>query len=63
MSDGQPLSRARSEKVTFVQQSQITSIAELTVFYSMIVSVNQLRHNPTIKTEANYGYEDLSMGS
>ena len=51
------------EKVTFVQQSQITSIAELTVFYSMIVSVNQLRHNPTIKTEAaNYGYEDLSYG-
>ena len=51
------------EKVTFVQQSQITSIAELTVFYSMIVTVNQLRHNPTIKTEAkNYGYADLTYG-
>lgn len=51
------------EKVTFVQQSQVPSIAELTIFYSMIVSVNQLRHNPTIKTEAaNYGYEDLSYG-
>lgn len=50
-------------KVTFVQQSQVPSIAELTVFYSMIVSVNQLRHNPTIKTEAqNYGYSDLSYG-
>ncbi|ADY13142.1 tryptophan--tRNA ligase [Sphaerochaeta globosa] len=50
-------------KVTFVQQSQITSIAELTVFYSMIVTVNQLRHNPTIKTEAkNYGYADLTYG-
>jgi tryptophanyl-tRNA synthetase len=51
------------EKVTLVQQSQITSIAELTVFYSMIVTVNQLRHNPTIKTEAkNYGYADLTYG-
>jgi len=50
-------------KVTILQQSQITSIAELTVFYSMIVSVNQLRHNPTIKTEAkNYGYADLTYG-
>ena len=45
------------EKVTFIQQSMIPSIAELTIFYSMIVTVNQLRHNPTIKTEAkNYGY-------
>ncbi len=51
------------EKATLVQQSQITSIAELTVFYSMIVTVNQLRHNPTIKTEAkNYGYADLTYG-
>ncbi len=51
------------EKVTLVQQSQITSIAELTLFYSMIVTVNQLRHNPTIKTEAkNYGYADLTYG-
>ena len=50
-------------KVTLVQQSQITSIAELTVFYSMLVTVNQLRHNPTIKTEAkNYGYADLTYG-
>jgi tryptophanyl-tRNA synthetase len=35
----------------------------LTVFYSMLVSVNSLRHNPTIKTEATqYGYKDLSYG-
>ena len=39
-------------EVIFVQQSQITAIAELTVLYSMLVSVNSLRHNPTIKTEA-----------
>lgn len=51
------------EKVTFVQQSQVTAIAELTVFYSMLVSVNSLRHNPTIKTEAKqYGYDDLTYG-
>lgn len=51
------------EKVCFVQQSQIPSIAELTVFYSMLVSVNALRHNPTIKTEAKqYGYDELTYG-
>jgi len=51
------------EKVTFVQQSQVPAIAELTVFYSMLVSVNSLRHNPTIKTEAKqYGYDDLTYG-
>lgn len=50
-------------KVTFIQQSQITSIAELTVLYSMFVSVNALRHNPTIKVEAaQYGYNDLTYG-
>ena len=50
-------------KITLVQQSQISSIAELTIFYSMLVTVNQLRHNPTIKTEAkNYGYADLTYG-
>lgn len=51
------------EKVTLVQQSAVPAIAELTVFYSMLVSVNVLRHNPTIKTEAKqYGYDDLTYG-
>ncbi len=51
------------QKVTFFQQSQIKAIAELTVFYSMLVSVNVLRHNPTIKTEAKqYGYDDITYG-
>jgi tryptophanyl-tRNA synthetase len=50
-------------KVTIFLQSKISSIAELTVFYSMLVSVNSLRHNPTIKTEAKqYGYNDLTYG-
>lgn len=51
------------EKVTFVQQSMVGSIAELTIFYSMLVTVNQLSHNPTIKTEAkNYGYKEMTYG-
>lgn len=51
------------DKITLVQQSQVAAIAELTVFYSMLVSVNSLRHNPTIKTEAKqYGFDDVSYG-
>ena len=45
------------KNVTFVQQSQVTAIAELTVFYSMLTTVNHLLINPTIKTESrNYGF-------
>lgn len=44
-------------------QSMIPQIAELTIFYSMFVSTNVLRHNPTVKTEAaQYGYGDLTYG-
>lgn len=44
-------------------QSKIPQIAELTVFFSMFVSTNVLRHNPTIKSEAmQYGYKDLTYG-
>jgi tryptophanyl-tRNA synthetase len=51
------------EVSTIFIQSMIPEIAELTVFYSMIVSVNALRHNPTIKTEARQrGYEDMTYG-
>ncbi len=50
-------------KVTFIQQSMVPAIHVLTMYYSMLVSVSQLSHNPTIKTEAkNYGYKDLSYG-
>lgn len=50
-------------KITLFLQSQIPSIAELTVFYSMLVTVNVLRHNPTVKTEAaSYGYDDMTYG-
>ncbi len=51
------------EKATFLVQSMIPEIAELTVFYSMIVTVNQLRRNPTVKAEAGqYGYKDMTYG-
>lgn len=51
------------EIVTFIQQSQIAAIAELTVILSMFVPVNRLGDNPTIKTEAKqYGYNHLNYG-
>jgi tryptophanyl-tRNA synthetase len=50
-------------KVSFVQQSQVPAIAELTVLFSLLVPDNVLRHNPTIKTEARqYGYTELTYG-
>ncbi|MEJ6950948.1 tryptophan--tRNA ligase [Natronospora cellulosivora (SeqCode)] len=51
------------EITTILVQSLIPEIAELTVFFSMIVTVNQLQHNPTIKSEsAQYGYNDMTYG-
>ncbi|MHB8945788.1 MAG: tryptophan--tRNA ligase [Bacillota bacterium] len=51
------------EVATIVVQSLVPAIAELTVFLSMLVTVNALRHNPTIKTEAaERGYSDLTYG-
>lgn len=48
---------------TFFIQSLIPEIAELTTYYSMFVTVNSLRHNPTIKTEIQqYGYKDIMYG-
>lgn len=51
------------EKSNIFVQSMVPQIAELTIFYSMFVTVNALKHNPTIKTEAaQYGFTDLSYG-
>ncbi|TVY09282.1 tryptophan--tRNA ligase [Paenibacillus cremeus] len=50
-------------KSTIYIQSMIPEIAELTVYFSMFVTVNSLRHNPTIKTEAmERGYTDMYYG-
>ena len=38
-------------KTTIFIQSMIPEIAELTIFYLNLVSVNRLRRNPTVKTE------------
>ncbi len=48
---------------TIFVQSMVPQIAELTIFYSMFVPVNVLRHNPTIKTEAKQkGYNEMNYG-
>ena len=39
------------KKVTFFIQSRIPEIAELTVFYSNLVTISRLERNPTVKTE------------
>jgi tryptophanyl-tRNA synthetase len=39
------------EKTTIFIQSQIPEIAELTIFYLNLVTVNRLKRNPTVKTE------------
>jgi len=41
------------DKVHFFIQSKIPEIAELTVFYSNLVTVARLERNPTVKTEMN----------
>jgi tryptophanyl-tRNA synthetase len=41
------------EKSTIFIQSMIPEIAELTVFYSNLVTVARLQRNPTVKTEIN----------
>ncbi|OKP94144.1 tryptophan--tRNA ligase [Paenibacillus sp. P32E] len=51
------------EKSTIFIQSMIPEIAELTVYFSMFVSVNTLRHNPTIKAESQgRGLDELYYG-
>jgi len=51
------------EKATIFIQSYVPEIAELTVYYGMLMTVNTLRHNPTIKTEMQqYGYRDVTYG-
>lgn len=53
-------------KATLFIQSQIPQIAELTVFFSNLVTVNELRRNPTVKAElaqktAQFGAEGESL--
>jgi len=51
------------ERATIFVQSMIPEIAELTVLFSMFVTVNVLRHNPTVKSESkNSGLDDMYYG-
>jgi len=51
------------EVCTFVVQSLVPQIAELTVLFSMLTSVGALQRNPTIRAEARqYGYHELTYG-
>jgi len=51
------------ETSTIFIQSMIPEIVELSTYYSMFVSVNALKHNPTIKTEAKERhYKELMYG-
>lgn len=40
------------ERATLFVQSMVPEIAELTILFSMFVTVNSLRHNPTVKAES-----------
>ncbi|MEN6350475.1 MAG: tryptophan--tRNA ligase [Syntrophomonas sp.] len=51
------------ELSTIFIQSMIPEIHELTMYYSMFTTVNVLRHNPTIKSEAaQHGLSDMTYG-
>ncbi|HZK43686.1 MAG TPA: tryptophan--tRNA ligase [Syntrophomonadaceae bacterium] len=51
------------ELSTIFIQSMVPEIHELTMYFSMFTSVNVLRHNPTIKTEAKqHGFDDMTYG-
>lgn len=51
------------ENTTIFVQSMVPEIAELTIYFSMFVTVSSLRHNPTVKAEAlEKGYNDLYYG-
>lgn len=51
------------EMATIFVQSLVPEIAELTIYYSMLVTINSLRHNPTVKSESvERGYNQLYYG-
>ncbi|MBI2483886.1 tryptophan--tRNA ligase [Candidatus Uhrbacteria bacterium] len=53
------------EKSTFFIQSRVPQIAELTMYFSMIVSIPEVQRNPTVKEEmkaAKIGNKEMSYG-
>jgi len=48
---------------TFFVQSQVPELAELTIYFSFLVTLARLQRNPTIKDEAKaYGVTNMSYG-
>lgn len=48
---------------TIFVQSMIPEIHELAAYFAMFTSVNVLRHNPTVKSEAQqHGFSDMTYG-
>lgn len=48
---------------TIFIQSRVPAIHELAMYFGLIVPVNVLRHNPTVKTEAaQHGFKDMPFG-
>jgi len=48
---------------TFFVQSQVPELAELTMYFSFLVSLSVLQRNPTLKEEAkNYGVKAINYG-
>ncbi len=51
------------EKCTFFLQSQVPELTELSYYFAFLVSVERVKRNPTLKTEAKmYGVKRMSMG-
>ncbi|MFA6808871.1 MAG: tryptophan--tRNA ligase, partial [Eubacteriales bacterium] len=51
------------EVSTILLQTMIPEMHELTLYFSMFTTVNVLRHNPTVKTEASqHGFKDMTYG-
>ncbi|MCJ2164849.1 MULTISPECIES: tryptophan--tRNA ligase [unclassified Pseudodesulfovibrio] len=53
------------EKVTFFVQSEIPELAELTMFFTFLVTVGRAKRNPTVKAEmeqAGTSYEHMNLG-
>jgi tryptophanyl-tRNA synthetase len=51
------------EACTVCIQSRIPQLHELTTYFGLFTSVNVLRHNPTIKSEARqHGFDDMPFG-
>lgn len=53
------------EKVTYFVQSEIPELAELTMFFTFLVTVGRAKRNPTVKAEmeqAGTSYEHMNLG-